>query len=134
MEQTSDLVLLGKLLHEKSYPRKSKEIEIGSIKIDFLENECEVHEIKKSNKMEKAHKWQMLYYLFYLKRLGIKATGIINYSLLKKTIKVSLSSKDEEKLKKILDEIAKIISSDTPPKVDKKPYCKKCSYYELCWC
>ena len=133
MEQTSDLVLLGKL-HEKSYSRKLKEVKIGSIKIDFWESKYEIHEVKKSRKMEKAHRWQMLYYLFYLKELGIKATGVINYPLLKKRIRISLTSKNEEELKRILNEIIEIISSDTPPKQERKPYCKRCSYYELCWC
>lgn len=48
MEHTSDKVYQGKLLHETSYKRKLKEIELGNIKIDFLESGCEIHEIKKS--------------------------------------------------------------------------------------
>jgi len=35
MEHSSDRVLLGKLLHETSYPRKTKGIDLGPIKIDF---------------------------------------------------------------------------------------------------
>ncbi|MCW1300469.1 MAG: CRISPR-associated protein Cas4 [Candidatus Parvarchaeota archaeon] len=134
MEQTSDAVALGKIIHEKSYSRKLKEIEIGSIKIDFLESKCEVHEVKKSRKMEKAHEWQMLYYLFYLKDLGITATGIINYPILRKRVKVILTPEKEKELKKIIMEIKKIVSSNMIPRAERKPYCKKCSYYELCWC
>ena len=35
MEQTSQRVQLGKLLHESSYKRKMKEIGLENIKIDF---------------------------------------------------------------------------------------------------
>ena len=37
LEAESDLVLLGRLLHEHGYRRKFKEVSIGRIKIDFLE-------------------------------------------------------------------------------------------------
>jgi len=60
MERNSELVSLGKLLHEESYKRDFKEILIDNIKIDFLKNKYEVHEIKKSRKIEKAHIYQLI--------------------------------------------------------------------------
>jgi len=47
MEQNIELVALGKLLHENSYQRENKEIQIGPIKIDFIGKDRIVHEIKK---------------------------------------------------------------------------------------
>ncbi len=93
-EQSSDTVALGKLLHETSYARKRKEIEIGPIKIDFLKG-CEVHEIKKSKKIEKAHEWQLLYYLWFLKQKGIDAKGMIDYPLLKQRVEAVLTEEKE---------------------------------------
>ena len=55
LESDSDLVLLGKLLHEHSYKRKLKEVEVGRIKIDFIEKTNEIHEVKRSRKIEDAH-------------------------------------------------------------------------------
>ena len=77
MEQTSDLVHIGKLIHEKSYERKFREIMIENIKIDFLERGCEIHEIKKSKKIERAHVYQLLYYLFEKTRYSYEG----NYKL-----------------------------------------------------
>lgn len=61
-EHTSDLVLEGKLIHEDSYPQRSEryeEIELDGIKVDYYDAKSKViHEIKKSNKVEKAHEWQ----------------------------------------------------------------------------
>ncbi|MEM1536062.1 MAG: CRISPR-associated protein Cas4 [Candidatus Pacearchaeota archaeon] len=133
MEQTSELVTLGQLLHEQSYKKNFKEILIDNLKIDFLHDGCEVHEIKKSKKIEKAHIYQLLYYIYYLKKKGINAKGIINYPLLRRIEKVELTEEKEKEIEKILDEIKKIISSLYPPEKEKKPYCKKCSYFELCW-
>lgn len=134
MEHTSDKVYQGKILHETSYKRKFKEIELGNIKIDFLESGCEIHEIKKSKKIEKAHIYQLLYYIYYLKKEGVDAKGIIDYPLLKRREKIILTEDKEMEIKNILNQIKQIIDKKEPPVVDRKPYCKKCSYYELCWC
>jgi len=83
MEQESELVSLGKLLHLKSY-KDEKEYTIDNlISVDFIKKHdyLELHEVKKSNKMEKSHEYQLLYYMFYLKQeKGIEnIKGIINY-------------------------------------------------------
>ena len=58
MEQESDLVYEGRLIHESSYPQRSsryEEIEIDGIKVDYYDARNKViHEIKKSSKMEGA--------------------------------------------------------------------------------
>ena len=133
LEADSDLVLLGKLLHETGYPRKFKEVSIGRVKIDFLEHGGEIHEVKRSRRMEKAHLFQLLYYLYYLKKLGVKAHGVLHYPLLKKTVKVELSEDREKEVETVLENMKHVISRNEPPPAEKKPYCKKCSYYELCW-
>jgi CRISPR-associated exonuclease Cas4 len=134
MEHSSDLVLLGKLLHESSYPRKSKEIDLGPIKIDFLARGCEVHDIKRSKRIEDAHVYQMLYYLYWLKARGIEAKGVIDYPLLRRRQAVELTEEKEKEIEKVLDDVRQTLSNPAPPAVEKKSYCKKCSYYELCWC
>ena len=73
--KASELVELGKFLHNQKYFNEEKKVLIGSIKIDFIKNKgiLEIHEIKKSKAVEKTHIMQALYYVFYLKTLGIKA-------------------------------------------------------------
>jgi len=136
MEQDSDLVSLGKLLHEESYKRDRKEIMIDSrIAIDFVKKGDKIilHEVKKSKKLEKAHYYQILYYLYYLKRKGVKAEGMIDYPKIRKNERVVLSEGKEEELEDILNKIKEIISREKPPKAEKKKYCRKCSYFEFCW-
>ncbi len=134
MEQNSELVELGKLLHEYSYKREDKEIQIGPIKIDFIGKDGIIHEIKKTPSMEKAHLWQVKYYIYYLKKLGVEnIKGEIDYPKLKKRKEVILTSEDEKELEKILKRILEVINSEEIPSVINKPFCKKCSYYELCY-
>ena len=78
MENQSDKVLMGKLLHEESYKRdKPKEVLIDNlISIDIVDI-SNIREIKYSDKMQTADKMQILYYLYYLKNLGIQKKGII---------------------------------------------------------
>ncbi len=82
MEHTSDLVYDGKLIHETSYPQRSEryeEVAIDGIKIDYYDARNKViHEIKRSDKVEPAHMWQVKYYIYVLERNGVKNdTGIL---------------------------------------------------------
>lgn len=134
MEQNSELVSLGKLLHENSYKREKKEIQIGPIKIDFIGKDGVIHEIKKTPSVEKAHAWQVKYYIWFLKQLGVEnIKGEIDYPKLKKRTEIELLPEDENEIEKILQNIEKIILSEEIPATINKGICKKCSYYELCY-
>ncbi len=135
MESTSDAVLIGKVLHEESYRRKTKEFMIDDkIVIDFIEKYGVINEIKKSNKMEQAHIWQMLYYLYYLKQKGMNnLKGVINYPLLREKVPIELTEEKCKELENILQGIKNIIECDNPPILRKLPHCRSCSYYELCF-
>ncbi|SMC08872.1 CRISPR-associated protein Cas4 [Nitratiruptor tergarcus] len=134
MEQNNQLVELGKIIHEITYKNKRKEIEFEGIKIDFFEKKnALIHEVKKGKTMEKAHVWQMKYYLYRLKLLGINCKGMIDYPLLRQRVTVILEKGDIEKLEDLINKIEEIKSLKIPPKVIDKIFCKKCSYYELCY-
>jgi CRISPR-associated exonuclease Cas4 len=139
MEQTSDLVTLGKLMQEVSFQQNKKDFVLDQkISIDFIKkgDKLILHEIKKSEKLEKAHIAQLLYYLYYLKyEKGVEnIEGVINYPSKRKIVKVQLTPEKEEQLIEIFSKIKEIISSPQPPTPEKKKYCRKCSYFEFCWC
>ena len=134
MEQESEWVDLGKFLHEQRYENEEKEVLVGSIKIDFIRrgDVVEVHEVELGKSMEKAHEMQALYYLYYLKKLGIKAKAILHYPKLNETKEITLEGHEEE-IKEAIREVEKTKPLPTPPKPVKTKKCKKCAYYELCW-
>jgi len=132
----SDLVRMGKLIHDTSYERETKEIELDSIKIDFFDLKNGVlHEVKKSDSFEEAHKWQTLYYMYELKKRGVVCTkGEIDYPKLKKCVDVYLTPELEHELEKTIEKIIEIIGYEYPPKINLKfSLCKSCSYFELCY-
>lgn len=138
MEHTSDLVYEGKLIHEDSYPQRSskyEEVELDGIKVDFYDAKNKViHEIKKSNKIEKAHEWQLKYYIYVFEKNGIDGvTGLLEYPTLRKSQKIILDSIDRECILKLEEDIIKVISQADCPKEKKKAICKNCSYYEFCF-
>jgi CRISPR-associated exonuclease Cas4 len=135
MEHSSDTVAMGKLVHKESYQRAKKDVTLGAISIDFVKRGDEVvlHEVKKSRKMERAHVFQLLYYLYYLKRKDVKARGIVNYPLLRRTREIVLDEEKEREIEAIIREIDELVAEEKPPKPKKKTYCRKCSYYEFCW-
>lgn len=138
MESTSDLVYEGKLLHETSYPRRSEkyqEIAIDGIKIDFYDVKNKVvHEIKKSDKHEDAHVWQVKYYLYVLDQNGVQGvTGILEYPKLHKTEEVLLSVADKDEINRMITNIEAIVQGDQCPERIRKSRCKNCSYFDFCW-
>ena len=138
MEQNSDLVYAGKLIHEESYPQRSEryeEIEIDGIKVDYYDAKRKViHEIKKSDKVERAHEWQLKYYLYVFERNGIEGvSGILEYPKLRKTSEVLLSDVDRETIAEMELKIKEIIEDDTCPPLEKKGICRNCSYYDFCY-
>ena len=133
-ENNDDRVLQGKVLHEHSYNReKNKEVEIdNTIKVDIMDKEY-VKEIKISSKMKESDRMQLLYYLYYLKQLGIDKKGKINYTKEKRVEEILLTDEYESLMENTLLGIRKIENASIPPKTINKPYCKKCAYYEFCY-
>ncbi|MBK6498716.1 MAG: CRISPR-associated protein Cas4 [Saprospiraceae bacterium] len=139
MEHTSDTVTEGKLIGENTYTdraAKYTELELEGIKIDYYDARNKVvHEIKKSDKMEAAHEAQVKYYLYKLKQHGIEgATGILEYPSLRHTAQVELTDQDIVDIQRWEIEILDIINREEIHAVIHKTVCKRCSYYEFCYC
>lgn len=138
MEHTSDLVYDGKLIHEDSYPQRSdryEELEIEGCKIDFYDARNKViHEIKRSDKVETAHEWQVKYYIYVLEQNGLTdVTGILEYPTIRHTAKVCINDDDRKKIEEMKCNITEIIQSDVCPPIINAKICKSCSYYEFCY-
>lgn len=155
-EHESDSVRMGRHIHETSYKRKKKEISIdGVIVVDWIDHDKKIiHEVKKSDKMEESHKWQLKYYMWYLEQKGLDVadvdedlqgfqnpgglekgyTGELNYPRLNKKKRVILTKEDRNKLETvILPDIQRIANLEIPPSTIEWKVCKTCSYNELCY-
>jgi CRISPR-associated exonuclease Cas4 len=139
MEHSSELVYEGKMIHETTYPQRAeryREIELEGIKVDFYDqNGRVIHEIKKSRQEHASHVWQLKYYIFVFERAGIDGvTGILEYPKERKTEEILLSDPDRERILEIETDIKNIIHSEGCPGVIDAPKCKKCAYFDFCYC
>ena len=138
MEHNSELVEMGKLIHESTYtdrPERFQELEIGPVKIDFYDKRNKViHEVKKSDKLEESHVWQVKYYIWLMEQTGIVGvTGILEYPKLRQTQEVLLTDQDRMALERMVVEIETIVASDRCPPLVKTGKCKNCSYFDFCF-
>lgn len=138
MEHTSDIVYEGKLIGETTYPQRPEkytEVEIGGSKIDFYDAKNKVvHEIKKSDKAEEAHEWQVKYYIWLLAQHGIEGVrGRLEYPKLRETKQVVLTPADETYLLSAMKQVKVIVEGAQCPPVINSKICKSCSYHDFCY-
>lgn len=138
MEQTSELVYEGKLIHEESYSQRSsryEEVAIDGIRVDYYDAKNRViHEVKKSNKVDHAHAWQLKYYMYVFEQHGVNGVrGILEYPALRKTKEILLSDVDRCRIREIMTDIGNIVAQDYCPPLAKKGICRNCSYYDFCY-
>ena len=111
MEHTSESVDLGKHLHDESYPReKRRELEIDNlVKIDYIDKQGILHDIKYGTTMETAHIMQICYYLYLLKQKGVSnKKGIINYPRQRQTTEVELTPEREKEVGNAIEKVNEI--------------------------
>jgi CRISPR-associated exonuclease Cas4 len=139
MEQNHEHVLDGKLLHETAYSdraKKFREVELDGIKLDFYDPaEKVIHEIKRSNKVEQAHRWQVKYYIYRLKQSGVEGvTGLLEYPTLRQTEIVTLSQEEQQQISTMEKNIIEIINRpEAPALIKQKSFCRKCAYFDFCY-
>ncbi|MHA1204714.1 MAG: CRISPR-associated protein Cas4 [Candidatus Heimdallarchaeum aukensis] len=135
LENENEEVLIGRQIHEESYRREKKNITIlDAINVDFLhkKNKLILNEVKKSSINEEADYYQLLYYLYFLDRYGVKAEGEIRYPKENKKKNVTLTEENKKELLLILNKIEKIIEKPLPKKI-KTSKCTKCAYKDFCY-
>lgn len=130
-------IKIGRLIHRESFKGEKKNVMIdNSIALDYVKGSSGaliVYEVKKSSRLEEPARKQVLYYLWYLKKMGIGATAMITYPKERRREQIILTKDDEIEMESIIHDIKHVVSLSRPPPPYKKPYCRKCSYFHLCW-
>ena len=134
--EEDDLLEIGRLIHEDSYKREKKEVDLFSMKIDVLmktNGRLLIGEMKKSSSYLMPARMQLLFYLYRLKEMGISAEGELLVPKERKKEKVILNKDAEEKVKSAISDIQKIIALETPPPAVKTHFCNRCAYKDFCF-
>lgn len=138
-EHTSDLIKIGKYLHEIRQQSNSEklgtenvEIDIEGIKIDSIQKEY-VIEYKKRNSSLEATKAQLLFYLYKLKQKGVIKKGKLIFKENRDNITLELDEKNEKWIKSIIKEAKQLLKKEETPPVINLPKCKNCAFYDYCY-
>ncbi len=136
LEDNSEVVQIGKAIHEEKLKEENTEIAIENIRLDKLTSEYLI-EIKKSDADVEACKWQLLFYLKVLKDKGIIRKGRLEFVEKKKTNKrfiiLELTTELEKALESNIKNINNLLEQDEVPEVLNKIGCKKCAYHDYCY-
>jgi len=134
-EHTSELVRLGKILHEETLKDYKREIVYDEIAIDVMRNKKEIVEIKRGKKVRESDIYQLLYYLYYLEKNDVHGfTGTLYYPRIQKQLTLELTEDEKRKIEEILQGIKETVMLDSPPPPQKCEFCNGCAYYEFCFC
>ncbi|MEM0492605.1 MAG: CRISPR-associated protein Cas4 [Candidatus Thermoplasmatota archaeon] len=138
MEFQSEDVHIGRFIQDSSYSRGKKDVIIDDkIGIDLIRegDKLVVCEVKKSRKLEKAHRYQLYYYLYYLKKVkGISnVEGRLLYPTIREVVNIILDEGIIREIEDMLMKIKDVVSSSMPLRPVWKPYCRRCAYFEFCW-
>ncbi|MBS5371579.1 MAG: Dna2/Cas4 domain-containing protein, partial [Coprobacillus cateniformis] len=90
-------------------------------------------EVKKSSSQKQMAIHQLKYYLYLLKKKGIKASGELLIPKENVKEKINFEDDDVKNIERQLNRISEICSQQSPPEIINKKICKKCAYFELCY-
>ncbi|RYX83624.1 CRISPR-associated protein Cas4 [bacterium] len=141
MEREDQNVQMGKQIGQGTYEREKKEINLDNqVVIDWADAKpgpdgvLTIHEVKKSRAVSRAHRLQMLYYLHFLRQKGVAARGVIDYPELKQRETIELDAPAQRELDQVLQQVSLVVNSEqSPPRLDKRSFCSKCAYFDLCY-
>ncbi|MDS0281397.1 CRISPR-associated protein Cas4 [Haloarcula onubensis] len=127
-------IVRGTRVDDSAYEDKRRNVAIdGRIAIDVLDD-GRVMEVKPSSSLVKPAKLQLLYYLWYLDRVvGIEREGVLAHPTERKRESVELSESNADWVENAIRGVHDIVTDDSPPPAEEKPFCESCAYHDFCW-
>jgi CRISPR-associated exonuclease Cas4 len=132
-ERCDDLVQLGEAVHDTSYARDSP-VDLGAARLDFVDGQNWVHEVKSSSRPTEADDAQVIHYCFRLKEIGIDVRGgILHYPKIRRTRRLHYTNTEEARARSDIATAVSIFAAVQPPPRLDRPACRGCSYLDYCW-
>lgn len=132
-EQFNQRVQYGEAVHETRYDRY-REVDLGAARLDHLDGDGWVHEIKSSRKPSPADEAQAVHYCYRLDLLGVGVGGaILHYPATRRTLRIGWDA--QRKAQAQADVTAVLATVDLPgaPERIDRSRCAGCSYTDYCW-
>jgi CRISPR-associated exonuclease Cas4 len=128
-------IVRGTNVDESAYAGQRHHFSVDrTISVDLLDD-GRVVEVKPSSALTEPARMQLLYYLWYLDRVaGVEKNGVLAHPTERKREPVELTSENAEAVEAAIRGIHDVITEDSPPAAEEKPFCDSCAYHDFCWC
>ncbi|MFB6125682.1 MAG: CRISPR-associated protein Cas4 [Halolamina sp.] len=135
IDRTNANVVRGTEVDESAYSDRGRQnLRLGMVALDLLED-GRVIEVKPSSTLTEPARMQLSYYLWYLRRVaGVDREGVLAHPTERKRESVTLTPGRVEKVEASIRGIHRVVSKESPPPAEEKPFCESCAYHDLCWC
>lgn len=132
-EQLSSRVQLGEAVHETSY-RRGTPVDLGAARLDFVDGEQWVHEVKSSSRPTAADQAQAIHYCHRLNEVGVPARGaVLHYPATRRTNRITYGVEEEGRAGADIDRVLSVAHRpEAPPRLARSA-CRGCSYVDYCW-
>ncbi|ELY91750.1 CRISPR-associated protein Cas4 [Natrialba hulunbeirensis JCM 10989] len=134
IDRENPTVVRGTRVDDTAYEENRQNLHLGMISLDLLED-GRVIEVKPSSTLTEPAEMQLSYYLWYLDRVaGIEKGGVLAHPRERNREHVELTDERKDAVETAIDGIHEIVSKETPPPAEEKPFCDSCAYHDFCWC
>jgi CRISPR-associated exonuclease Cas4 len=132
-EHLSARVRLGEAVHDTAYGR-FQTVDLGAARLDHLDGDLWVHEVKSSRRPTPADEAQAIHYCHRLVELGVEARGaVLHYRPTRRTVRLPFDEpRRAAAVADIVDVLAVAAAASAPARLD-QPRCAGCSFSDYCW-
>jgi CRISPR-associated exonuclease Cas4 len=134
IDRANPAVVRGTHVDDSAYEEKRRDFSIdGTISLDVLDD-GRVLEVKPSSSLVEPARLQLLYYLWYLDRVvGVEKSGVLAHPTERERESVELTDENAARVEDAIRGVHEVVSRESPPPAEEKPFCESCAYYDFCW-
>ncbi len=132
-ERHSALVQYGEAVHETRYDRY-REVDLGAARLDNLDGDGWVHEVKSARSPSAADEAQAVHYCYRLDNLGVPVRGgVLHYPATRRTVRMVFDPQRRRQAESDIATVLDTISQPTAPERIERRRCTGCSFSDYCW-
>jgi len=132
-EALNAAVRLGEAIHDVHYDRY-REVDLGAAKLDHLDGDLWVHEVKSSSRPSDADQAQAVHYCRQLDHVGVSVRGaILHYPATRRTVRIPYTTEQAARADGDIAAVLDVVHLPTSPARLARPRCTGCSYIDYCW-
>ena len=132
-EHLNAAVQLGEAVDDTSYTRNTP-VDLGAARLDFMDGQHWVHEVKSSARPSPADQAQGRHYCYRLHRVGIEAQGaVLHYPKTRRTQRHPYTPEAAAQAQADVEAALAVVASPVSPDRLPRTRCRGCSFANYCW-